>query len=132
MRESIKFTIPLEPKTKKNSQRIIVAHGRPMIIPSEAYKQYEKDCKPYVPMLLSINEPVNVKATYYRKTKRRVDLTNLHEALHDMLVSYQVLVDDSYDIIRSTDGSTVEIDRENPRTEVEITFLESEADHERD
>lgn len=130
MRDSIKFTIPLEPKTKKNSQRIIVAHGRPMIIPSEAYKTYEKACKPYVPMLLSINEPVNVKATYYRKTKRRVDLTNLHEALHDMLVSYQVLVDDSFEIIRSTDGSTVEIDRENPRTEVEITFLESEAEHE--
>ena len=41
-----KFTIPLKPITKKNSQRIVfTGSGRPFIIPSEAYTKYEKECR---------------------------------------------------------------------------------------
>ena len=58
-------------------------------------------------------------------TRRAVDLTNLNEALHDILVKGQVLVDDNAKIIVSTDGSRVHLDRENPRTEVKITEVEA-------
>lgn len=68
-----------------------------------------------------IDYPVNVKAVFYMQTKRKVDLTNLHEALHDILVKYGVLEDDNFKIIQSTDGSRVSYDKWNPRTEVEIT-----------
>ena len=115
----MKFVIPIEPKTKKNSQRIIVVNGRPMIIPSEQYKQFEKDALWYIEKL-GIDYPVNVKALFYMRTKRRVDLTNLLEALDDVLVKGGMLVDDNCNIIQSHDGSRVYYDKLNPRIEVYI------------
>lgn len=120
----LKFTIPLPPITKKNSQRIIINRktNKPMIIPSKQYKQYSKDCGYFIKRpRRPIDVPVNVKAIYYMPNKRKADITNLHEALHDILVEYGVLKDDNYNIIAATDGSRVKIDRKNPRTEVEIT-----------
>lgn len=119
-----RFTIGVEPKTKKNSQQIIKVKGRPMIIPSKQYREYQQACGANLPQIATINKPVNVKAIYYMKTKRRVDLTNLHEALHDILVHYKILEDDNSKIIVSTDGSRVKYDKENPRTEVTITVLQ--------
>lgn len=121
-----KFTIPLKPITKKNSQQIIRDKtGRPRIIQSSAYRKYEKQCKPYMPQIDTIDHRVNVKAVYYMPNNRRVDLTNLHEALHDILVHYKVLADDNYKIIVSTDGSYVDVDKWHPRTEVIISDLET-------
>ena len=119
----LKFTIPLTPVTKKNSSQIIVnkATGRPMVIPSEKYRQYEKDAGIFIKGKgLQIDEPVTVICRYYMPTRRRVDLTNLMEATHDVLVKYEVLKDDHSGIIYSVDGSRVFYDKENPRTEVEI------------
>lgn len=120
---TVEFIIKLKPITKKNSQQIVTGkNGRPFIIPSAAYKKYEKACKPFMPKVAEpIDYPVNVKAIFYMQTKRKVDLTNLHEALHDILVKYGVLEDDNFKIIQSTDGSRVSYDKWNPRTEVEIT-----------
>lgn len=122
-----KFTIDLKPITKKNSQRIVKnpKTGRPKIIQSAAYTKYEKQCKPYMPHIATIDRKVNVKAVYYMPNNRKVDLTNLHEALHDILVHYKVLADDNYKIIVSTDGSYVDVDKWHPRTEVTITDLET-------
>lgn len=120
-RNMIHFIIPIAPRTKKNSQQIITVKGRPMIIPSKLYKQYEKDCKDYIPKIATITTPVNVKAVYYMPTKRKVDLCNLHEALCDMLVHYKVVDDDNTKIIYSMDGSYVDYDKEHPRTEIYIT-----------
>ena len=114
--EKLMFTILGKPITKKNSQRIVVCKNRPMILPSKAYLKYEKDCKKYMPDTKQIDYPINVKAVYYMPTRHRVDLTNLHEALHDILVKYNVIADDNCKIIVSTDGSRVLYDRENPRT----------------
>ncbi len=113
------FTIPLPPVTKKNSQRIVVIGGRPRIIPSKAYKDYEREAVRFCPEL-HIDYAVNVKATYYMRTRRKVDLCNLHEALHDVLVTAGTLEDDNHTIIQSTDGSRVLYDKEHPRTEIII------------
>ena len=100
-----KFTIKLKPITKKNSQQIVKDKtGRPRIVPSSAYKKYEKQCEKFMPDIETIDCKVNVKAVYYMPNNRRVDLTNLHEALHDILVHYGVLSDDNCKIIVSTDG----------------------------
>lgn len=120
----IKFTINLVPKTKKNSQRIVYRNKKPIIIPSTNYIQYEKDCKWFMPKIDTITGPVNVQALYYMPTKRRVDLTNLHEALHDVLVHYKIVEDDNSNVIATTDGSKVLYDKEQPRTEVIITPIE--------
>ena len=116
------FTIPLPPITKKNSQRIITnpKTRRPMIIPSEPYMEYEKAAAWFIPRIGPISKPVNVKAIFYMPTRRRVDLVNLEEALLDILVKYELLEDDNCTVVKSMDGSRVEYDKNNPRTEVEI------------
>lgn len=76
---------------------------------------------PFMPRVSTIDRTVNVKATFYMPTHRIVDLVNLQEALLDVLVKHRVLDDDNSRIVVSMDGSRVEYDKENPRTEVEIT-----------
>ena len=128
----LKFTIPLSPKTKKNHQKIKYnrKNGKPYIGQSEFYEEYKKACRYLIPgeARQHIDYPVNIKATYYMREARRVDITNLHGALHDVLVASGVLKDDSSlspRIVVGTDGSRVLVDRENPRTEVEITEAKS-------
>ena len=50
----IKFTLPIKPITKKNSGQIITnpKTGRPFMIPSPQYRQFEKDCLPYLTRLI--------------------------------------------------------------------------------
>lgn len=124
----LRIVIPLMPITKKNSQRILINPGtkRPFIAPSEKYKQYEKACGWMLAKYgqPKIDYPVNVKALYYMPTRRRVDLVNLHEALHDILVKHGILEDDNSNIVATTDGSRVLYDKVNPRTEVIITKID--------
>lgn len=122
----IKFTIPLTPTSKKNSQQILInkATGRPFIMPSKAYKQYERDALYFIPKQIFINYPVNVKCLFYMPTRRKCDLTNLLEAVDDIMVKAGLLADDNYTIIQSHDGSRVFYDKERPRTEVIIYPIE--------
>lgn len=116
------------PATKKNSGRIIrnKATGNPLILPSAKYSNE------YLQQVFIAVQNVpkglcgqyNVKAIYHMPTRRRVDLVNLHSALHDALVACGVLVDDNSNIIVSTDGSRVVWDKNNGHTEVEIMEVE--------
>lgn len=118
----LKFTIPLAPVTKKNSQRIVINRktGRPIIMPSKVYKDYEREAALFIPRGVYINTPVNVKCLFYMPTRRKCDLTNLLEAIDDVLVKAGLLADDNYTVVESHDGSRVFYDKENPRTEVYI------------
>lgn len=118
----IKFTIPLPPISKKNSQRIFRPNGmnRPIIVPSAKYKQYERDAMRFIPKGRCIDEPVSVQCLFYMPTRRKVDLTNLLEAIDDVMVTAGLLADDNSDIVYSHDGSRVLYDKENPRTEIHI------------
>ena len=126
----MKYLIPVTPVSKKNSQRIVTNRitGKPIIIPSPQYEAYEQSAsyflrpKPAKP----IDYPVTVRCIFYMPTRRKVDKSNLEEAAHDVLVKYHVLADDNRDIIASTDGSRVFYDKDNPRTEIEITPYEGE------
>lgn len=124
------LTLYGNPVTKKNSQRILykfTKFGRktPFIAPSKAYVDYETDClrqikRPHSP----ISARVNVRCVYYMKTARRVDLANLIEATTDILVKAHVLEDDNSTIVAAHDGSRVELDRKNPRVEIEIEEMD--------
>ena len=116
-------TIQLNPKTKKNSQRIVINRktGRPMVMQNEAYKEYEKSCGWFLKKLdKPIDTPVNVKCVFYRENNIRCDLTNLLEAIDDILMKYGIIADDNFKIIASHDGSRVFVDKDNPRTEITI------------
>ena len=120
----IKFTVPLAPVTKKNSQRIVVRGGRPIILPSEKFKEYEEIALWYIPKRETpIDFPVNVRCIFYMPSNRLCDLTNHLEAIDDVMVKAGLLRDDNYKIIASHDGSRVLVDRDCPRTEVEITKI---------
>lgn len=122
----IRFTIQVAPITKKNHQQIIFnkSTGKRMVIPSPQYRQYEKDCRWFMPKIPTIEDRVNVAAVFYMPTRRRVDLVNLQEALLDVLVKYGVLADDNSNVVYSMDGSYVDYDKVRPRTEVEIWRIE--------
>lgn len=126
----MKLTIYGNPVTKKNSQRILykfTKFGRktPFIAPSKAYVDYETDCLRQIKRPRSpISARLNVRCVYYMKTARRVDLANLIEATTDILVKARVLEDDNSKIVAAHDGSRVELDRENPRVEIEIEEME--------
>jgi Holliday junction resolvase RusA-like endonuclease len=125
MEEIYRFIIPIPPVTKKNSSNIFFnkATGKRFITPSDRYKQYEKDFLLLCPNIPIIDYPISLKALYYMPTHKKVDLINLHSALHDCLVKKNVLLDDNCSIIVSTDGSRVYYDKNNPRTEIYITKL---------
>lgn len=122
-----KFIIPVVPRTKKNSQQVFVRNGRIINIPSKLYQQFEKECLKVIPSKYrkKIDYPVNIKAVFYTETRRRIDLTNLLEALDDMLVKAEVILDDNRNIVASHDGSRVFWDKENPRIAVEITEVKN-------
>lgn len=128
MADKIKFVIPIAPVTKKNNQRIARRGNKKYIIPSEAYENYEKSCLLIIPAKyrLKIDYPINLKAIYYVKRNGIVDKTNLESSLCDALQRAGVIINDSAikpNIIVGTDGSRVYYDKNNPRTEIEITRM---------
>lgn len=135
--KEIKFTIPLAPVTKKNSQQIKYKWAKdkttgkpkrvPYIAPSEAYLRYENDAGWYINRglrNLMISAPVNLRCLFYMPTNGRVDLPNLLNATDDLLVKYRVLADDNCDIVCTHDGSRVIKGDKHPRTEITISFYD--------
>ena len=124
----MKLTLYGDPRTKKNSVRIMRKRsGAPFVAPSAQFEKYQTGClwqikRPHSP----ISARVNVRCVYYMKTARRVDLANLIEATTDILVKAHVLEDDNSKIVAGHDGSRVELDRKNPRVEIEIEEMEDE------
>jgi Holliday junction resolvase RusA-like endonuclease len=125
----IRLTIPGEPRTKKNSQRIIPMGKGYRLLPSKAYVDYEKEAKYYLMRApKGIDCPVNVRCVYFMKTRRKVDLVNLLEATCDILVKHGVLTDDNSKIVVSHDGSYVDYDKNNPRVVIEIERVEDDTE----
>lgn len=119
--------IPIDAVTKKNSQRILYKFkGKtkiPFIAPSEKFIDYQNKAgyfltrRPHAP----INEPVEITCIFKRATARQCDLTNLLEAVDDILVKYGIIADDNFNIIKSHDGSRVVIDKEHYGTYIIIS-----------
>ena len=126
----IHFTISIPPRSKKNSQQILVnpKTRRPFISPSSAYKAYRKAALMLIPAEArqSIDYPVNVQAVFRMPTRRKVDVVNLQEAILDVLVDAGVLADDNSGIVAGMDGSRVVYDKEAPGTEVTITRMDDQ------
>ena len=83
-----------------------------MLIPSDARQNI--DC------------PVNIKAVFYMPTRRKVDISNLNSAIHDILVDARVISDDNRDVVAATDESRVYYDKNHPRVEITITPIDEE------
>lgn len=121
--------IPLMCRSKKNSQQILINSrtGKPFVSQSKLYKNFERECGYFLKKYESnISYPVNLKCTFYVSNKRKRDLTNLENAIADILVKYKVLQDDNYKIIQSWDGSRIIYEKNREETVIEITEVEEE------
>lgn len=118
----IDITLKGRPATKKNSGRIITKNGKPIIIPSEAYKNYEDACMwQLAGKKLHISGIIVVECKYYLPNKRSwPDLIGLLQATSDILTKAKVIDDDKW-ICSYGDSSIAGIDKENPRAEIRIT-----------
>lgn len=128
------FTVNVTPISKKNSQQIFRPNGmnRPIIVPSKKYKEYEAQALYCIPVPKKpIDFAVNVQCLFYMPTKRKCDLTNMLEAIDDVMVKAGLIVDDNYTVIAGHDGSRVLYDKNNPRTEIVITRMGENANGER-
>lgn len=117
----IDITLKGRPATKKNSGRIISKNGKPIIIPSEAYKNYEDACLwQLAGKKLHISGIIVVECKYYLPNKRSwPDLIGLLQATSDILTKAKVIDDDKW-ICSYGDSCIAGIDKENPRVEIRI------------
>lgn len=124
----MEIKIPLLCRSKKNSQQIVWNRNtkRPMIIQSKIYKEFEKECGIFLARYKgdTISVPVNIKCTIFVNDKRKRDLTNLENAIADILVKYKILEDDNYNIIAGWDGSRIVYRKGQPETIIKITKME--------
>ena len=137
--ETLHYIIPLEPRTKKNHQRIAGSGAkcptcrrylRQYVLQSRAHDDYKKKAMPYLVPKPSepITEQVEVTYLFFMKTRRIVDKSGLMQAADDMLVEAGILDDDNSRILVSHDGTRVLYDKDNPRTEVTIKAIPKGAD----
>ena len=124
----IEFTLSVTPRTKKNSGQIVMRGKYPVLLPSKQYLAFEKECMPYLNHVKDtagvINYPVNVQCIFFTETKRKVDLSNLLNAVDDAMVKSGLILDDNRDIIAAHYGSRVFHDKFNPRIEIVISRME--------
>lgn len=117
----IDITLKGRPATKKNSGRIVSRNGKPIIIPSEAYKNYEDACMwQLTGKKLHISGIIVVECKYYLPNKRSwPDLIGLLQATSDILTKAKVIDDDKW-ICSYGNSCIAGIDKDNPRAEIRI------------
>ena len=118
--------IPLLCRSKKNSQEIRYnrSTGKPFIAQSKLYTEFERECGYFLNKYkTNISYPVNLKCTFYVPDRKKRDLSNLLNAIQDVLVKYKVIADDNYNIVQSVDGSRIIYEKNRQETIVEIEEL---------
>lgn len=138
-KEPYEFVIPGHPATKKNSP--ILVKGRALVLPSKAYKNYEKLFRKELEFLERrdgslphFTGPVQLTAMYWLQDRRGFpDLNGLIQATQDIisdeythkdhkktLKRQWLLADDR--LVKSLDGCRIlGIDKDSPRTVIRIT-----------
>ena len=125
-----RFMLPMVPRTKKNSMEIRRRRdGSQFVSPSGEYQIWERSAAEYLEALNwwrePLSGPVNLSEHFYMPNARRVDISNLTEAIDDVLVRAGVIADDCVRVVAGHEGSYVAIDRNNPRVEIIISEAES-------
>ena len=109
-----------QPRTKKNSSRIALINNKRVLLPSKAFKEYEKVALMQLARVQAVHGPVSVLCRYYLQNRAHwPDLVGLLQATSDILQAAGVIDDDKY--IVNYDGSKIAgIDKDRPRAEITI------------
>ena len=125
----MEFTLNVKPRTKKNSSSFVTLKtGRTILLPSKYYREFEKEVVSQMEGMFGnlepIDKPINLCCIFYKDKNYKSDLVGYLQAIQDAFVKAKFLLDDNSNIVSSTDGSRIELDRNNPRIEVKITWKE--------
>lgn len=109
-----------QPRTKKNSSQIAFKGNKRVILPSKAFKAYEKVALVQLARVQAVHGPIAVRCCYYLQNRAHwPDLVGLLQATSDILQAAGVIDDDKY--IVNYDGSKIAgIDKDRPRAEITI------------
>lgn len=117
----MEIVIQGQPRTKKNGSRIaLTPDNKRVLLPSKAFKQYEKVALIQLARVQAVHGPVSVLCRYYLQDRKSwPDLVGLLQATSDILQAAGVIDDDKY--IVNYDGSMIAgLDKDNPRVEIII------------
>ena len=126
------FTIPSNPATKKNSNRLVKVHGFTKVLPSERFMKYQTFCKPFIEEVqkkFNITNPIDfgisISVKVYCVNWRLPDITNIYQALGDILQHHNLITNDKWIHWSDNFQGTPQhwfggVDKENPRIEIEI------------
>lgn len=138
----LKYTIPLDPRTKKNHMKI-AGKGRrcpvcrkfesQFVCQGKAHDRYHAEAMCFLRPVprQPIGDAVHIKYHFFMQTRRRVDVGNLIAAADDLLVDAGIIRDDNCKTVVHHDGTRVFYDKQNPRTEIYIKPYKEETDGER-
>ena len=122
----MRIVIPLLCRSKKNSEEICINKktGKRFIKQSELYLAFEQNCAYFLKRYARhITTPINLKCLFYVPDKRRRDLTNLLNAMQDILIKYDVIADDNYNIVAGVDGSRIIYEKDKELIVIDITEM---------
>lgn len=133
------YTIPLDPRTKKNHMTIAGTgprcpycgkRKRQFVRQGSANTKFSFESAKF--LFPKPEQPyegeIHIIYRLYMQTRRRVDDLNLYASLDDILVNEKIIKDDSMKYIRNRDGSRVLYDKESPRAEIYIYDYREEED----
>ena len=137
--ESITFTLPVTPRTKKNSRVHAKVRGRTVPLPSKVYRKMEDQIRiwaltssvldparvsgPWGYSTLELAQPMNCAAIFYRE-KNIGDANGYYQGLADALEAAGIVANDKW--IVQWDGSRLRKDAKRSRIEVTLTALDGE------
>ena len=109
-----------QPRTKKNSSRIALVNNKRVLLPSKAYKAYERVALIQLARVQAVHGPISVMCRYFLQNRAHwPDLVGLLQATSDILQAAGVIDNDKY--IVNYDGSMIAgLDKDNPRVEIII------------
>ena len=111
----MEIVIQGQPRTKKNGSRIaLTPDNKRVLLPSKAYKAYEKVALIQLARVQAVHGPVSVLCRYYLQDRKSwPDLVGLLQATSDILQAAKVIDDDKY--IVNYDGSMIAYNTSNQR-----------------
>lgn len=121
----LSITIKGDVPSKKNSKQLIMAGGRPRIIPGKFYNTWHEEkmweIKKHVPRS-PIEKVDKVIIHFYASTRRQADCTNKAESIMDLMVDAGIIKDDNWFVCPDVHPQFMGVDKNNPRAEVRILY----------
>lgn len=121
------FTIYGKPEIKKNGKVIARANGRPFLISSKRYRDWEKDAIEQIKQQqeywqhIPMPQAVRAAMVFHLPDRRPRDASNLYQGVEDAMEKAGVVENDRQ--IRSHGGSMFLLDRDSPRVVVSVYSL---------